>query len=236
MWEFIRENVVLRLMPRWRFMNTYAQAGEDVIAHYFFITHNIEHPTYLDIGTNKPIYGNNTFLFYKRGNKGVCIEADPVLFKDIVKYRKNDVCLNAGVTFDSNVEADFYIFNERAHNTLSKEEAEYRDKNSESKIKEVIRIPLININKVFESHFNGSAPNFMSLDVEGVDFEILKSMDLFKYRPDLICVETISFSLDHKESKLSHIIDYMITKDYVVYADTHINTIFVDKRYYPKFN
>ncbi len=217
-------------------MNTYAQAGEDAIAHYFFITHGIDSPTYLDIGTNKPIYGNNTFLFYKRGNKGVCIEADPVLYKDIVLVRKRDVCINAAVTFDDKTVANFYIFDERAYNTLSKEEAESRQDNANVKIKEIISVPLININQVIETYFNGTAPDFITIDVEGVDFEILKSFNFNKYRPSLFCVETISFSEDNTESKLHHINEYMLSKGYVVYADTHINTLFVDKKYYPHYN
>lgn len=226
---------MLLVIPKWRFMNTYSQAGEDAIAHYFFFTQGITHPTYLDIGTNKPIYGNNTFLFYKRGNKGVCIEADPSLMPEILEHRKRDVCLNAAVTFDERTNGDFYVFDEPAHNTLSKEEAEYRNKVSKFKLNKVINIPFVNINNLIKEHF-GTAPNFLSLDVEGVDLEILKAIDFNAHRPDLLCVETITFSLDNKEEKITEIIDFMRTKDYVVYADTHINTLFVDKRYFPTYS
>lgn len=227
-------NIVLSVIPTWRFMNTYSQAGEDAIAHYFFISHGIVKPTYLDIGTNKPIYGNNTFVFYKRGSRGVCIEADPSLMPDILKHRKGDVCINAAVTFDDRTLADFYIFDEPAHNTLSKEEAEYRNKVSKYKLKEVINIPLVNINSVIEKHFT-QAPNFISLDVEGVDLAILQSIDFEKYRPDMICVETITFSLENKEEKMPEITAFMQSKNYVVYADTHINTLYVDRRFYPTY-
>lgn len=234
MFKLLRD-LLLLVIPTWRFMNTYSQAGEDAIAHYFFTTQGIQKPTYLDIGTNKPIYGNNTFLFYKRGSRGVCIEADPSLMPDIIKHRKGDVCLNAGVTFDDRKNADFYVFDEPAHNTLSKEEAEYRNSVSQFKINKVINIPLININELIKEQFD-KAPNFMSLDVEGVDFEILKSLDFNRHRPDLICVETITFSLENKEEKMPEIMEYMKSKNYIVYADTHINTLFVDKRYFPTYS
>ncbi len=215
-------------------MNTYSQAGEDVIAWYFFTTQGIKNPSYLDIGTNNPIYGNNTFLFYKRGSKGVCIEADPSLFPEIKANRARDTCINAGVTFDARTTADFYVFEEPAHNTLSKEEAEHRQKVSRYKIKEVINIPLININTLIQDNFTG-APNFISIDVEGVDFDILKTLDFTRYRPDILCVETVTFSLDNKEEKMDDIISFMKTKDYIVYADTHINTLFADKKYFPTY-
>ena len=215
-------------------MNTYSQAGEDVIAYYFFMTQGIKIPTYLDIGTNNPIYGNNTFLFYKRGSTGVCIEADPSLFSNIQLNRSKDICINAGVTFDEKTNADFFIFEEPSHNTLSKEEAEYRNNISRYKIKKIINIPLININTLIKENFK-AVPNFISLDVEGVDFDILKTLDFVSYRPDMLCVETVSFSLDNKEVKLDDIITFMKTKNYIVYADTHINTLFVDKKYFPDY-
>lgn len=233
MFNIIRD-LILKIIPRWRFMNTYSQAGEDVIAWYFFTTQGIQNPTYLDIGTNNPIYGNNTFLFYKRGSKGVCIEADPSLFPDIKAARSKDICINAGVTFDARTNADFYIFDEPAHNTLSKEEAEYRNTISRYKIKKVINIPLVNINTLIKDNFK-QAPNFISIDVEGVDFDILKTLDFNAYRPDMLCVETVTFSLDNKEEKMQDIINFMKTQDYIVYADSHINTLFVDKKYFPTY-
>jgi FkbM family methyltransferase len=231
--NFIRD-LILKIIPRWRFMNTYSQAGEDVIAWYFFTTQGIKNPTYLDIGTNDPIYGNNTFLLYKRGSKGVCIEADPSLFPTIKSSRSKDICINAAVTFDARTNADFYVFDEPAHNTLSKEEAEYRNNISRYKIKEVINIPLVNINTLIKDNFK-QAPNFISIDVEGVDFDILKTLDFNTYRPDMLCVETVTFSLDNKEEKMEDIIAFMKTKNYIVYADTHINTLFVDKKYFPTY-
>ncbi len=221
------KNLIFKFIPQWRFMNTYSQAGEDLIIYYFFNSIGLKNPTYLDIGTNNPIYGNNTFLFYKRGSRGVCIEADPSLFPMIQKERVGDVCINAGVTFNEETNADFYIFEESAHNTLSKEEAEYRNKVSNFKLKQVLNIPLININKLIEEQFHGKSPNIISLDVEGVDFDILKTLDFSKYMPDIFCVETLKYPLDPKEWKRKDINEFMLSKGYIVYGDTYINTIFV---------
>jgi FkbM family methyltransferase len=234
MFNFIRD-LILKFVPRWRFMNTYSQAGEDVIAWYFFQTQGIKKPSFLDIGTNNPIYGNNTFLFYKRGSRGLCIEADPSLHYNIQSKRPLDICINAGVTFDDRLNADFYLFEVSAHNTLSKEEAEFREKNGPYKIKNIVNIPLVNINDLIRKNFEG-APNFISLDVEGVDFDILKSIDFNLIRPDLICVETVTFSMDNKEQKMTEIMEFMKTKNYIVYADTHINTLFADNRYFPTYS
>jgi hypothetical protein len=62
--------------------------------------------------------------------------------------------------------------------------------------------------------------------VEGLDLEILQSLDFEKYRPEVFCVETLTFSPDHTGSKISTILDLMNAKGYMIYADTNVNTIF----------
>lgn len=207
---------------------SYAQAGEDRILSYLFATLGIERPTYLDIGANLPTVCNNTYLFYERGSQGVCVEADPALFEDLVKERKRDVCLNVGITFDDRKEADFYVFPVPALNTLSKEEAEFRERSGSYKIEKVIRIPLKTINEIIAENFE-KTPDLISIDVEGIDLEILKSLDFEKYRPKALCVETITYSENRTEEKITAILDFAVSKGYFIYADTHINTIFVDE-------
>lgn len=211
---------------------SYAQAGEDRILSYLFSTMGIEKPLYLDIGANLAEICNNTFLFYERGSAGVCVEADPAIFENLSKVRKRDKCLNIGITFDDRKEADFYVFAVPALNTLSKEEAEFRERNGSYKVEKTIKIPLKTINEVLAENF-GKTPDLISLDVEGIDLDILKSLDFDKYHPLAICVETITYSENRTEKKIFEILDYVTSKGYFVYADTHINTIFVDEE---KFN
>lgn len=208
--------------------NSYSQAGEDRILNYLFHTMKISNPSYLDIGANLPKFCSNTYLFYENGSSGVCVEADPALFKNLSEARNRDKCLNVGVTFDNRKEADFYVFEVSGLNTLSKEEAEFREKNGSYKIKKVIKIPLKNINEILEENFD-KTPDLISIDVEGIDLKILKSLNFEKYRPLAICVETITYSEDRTERKITEILDFVISKGYIIYADTHINTIFVDE-------
>ena len=171
-------------------------------------------------------------MFYEKGGSGVCVEADPALFENLRQVRKRDKCLNVGITFDDRKEADFYVFPVPALNTLSKAEAEFRERNGSYKIEKIIKIPLRNINEVIAENFN-KTPDLISLDVEGIDLEILKSLDFDKYRPTAICVETITYSENRTEEKIVEILDFVVSKGYFIYADTHINTIFVDES---KFN
>ncbi len=208
---------------------TYAQSGEDVIIKYLFDSININKPSYLDIGTNHPIKGNNTYFFYLRKSFGVCIEPDITLIDRIKKYRKNDIILNVGIGITEEKNASFYYFDGEisAWNTFSLDEAENRKKQSGISYKKSF-VELMSINTIVDNYFNGKV-NFVSIDVEGLDLEILKSFDFNKYQPEVICVETILFSLKNNVSKNQEIIDYMKSNNYIVYADTNINTIFCRK-------
>jgi FkbM family methyltransferase len=209
---------------------SYAQAGEDLIIENLFNSLKIKNPTYLDIGTNQPKRGNNTFGFYSRGGNGVCIEPDQDMYDLIKRKRPNDRVLNIGIGIDDNKSAEFYLFPGalNAWSTFSKTEADIRKK--ESGVDYSIRhVNLCNINEIISEYFN-PCPNFISLDVEGLDFEILQSINFKKYTPEVICVETITFSyLSNTEKKVNAINDFMLGKGYIVYADTHINTIFCRK-------
>jgi FkbM family methyltransferase len=208
---------------------SYSQCGEDLIVEYIFMQLNIKEPTYLDLGAHHPFYLSNTYLLYRHKSKGVCVEPDPDLFKAIAKARKNDLCLNVGVGayFEQKI-AELYIMSSKSLNTFSKEEAERFSNSGTQTIKSIMKIPVISVNQIISEYFN-KFPNFISLDIEGLDFEVLKDFDFCKYRPQVFCVETLTYAEDATEKKLEDIIEFMQKKDYFVYADTYINTIFVDK-------
>lgn len=183
---------------------------------------------YLDIGAHHPFHLSNTALFYEKGFNGVCIEPDPILFKKIQKYRKRDICLNIGVGLEEReIEADFFIMSSRTLNTFSREQAIEYEAYGNQKIEEVRKISLQHINCILKQF--SRKPNFVSLDVEGMDYKILKTFDFKRYRPEVFCLETLTYTEDQTERKITEIIDLMDYNGYMVYADTYINTIFVDE-------
>ncbi|HQZ75889.1 MAG TPA: FkbM family methyltransferase, partial [Chitinophagaceae bacterium] len=143
----------------------------------------IKNPTYLDIGANHPIALSNTYRLYTLGCRGVLIEPNPFLYKKLLQKRKGDKCINIGIAFDENTEADFYIFPEKYHglNTFSKKEADFwtntgNEEIGKQNIEKIIRIPLVNINEIMGEYFT-PYPNFVSIDVEGLDLQIVKTID-----------------------------------------------------------
>jgi FkbM family methyltransferase len=232
-----------KIFAAWQILNgkLYAsgsQAGEDQLIRYlFFSCLNIYKPSYLDIGANHPFICNNTYYFYSRGSKGVCIEPDPSLYALLKKFRKRDTILQAGVGLQDTTEAALYTFPNQysGWNTFLKAEAEIRVKESGISYHKVLKIPLININKIIEDHFK-SFPNLISIDVEGLDFQILQSLDLTRYKPEVICIESITFSTSNNESKVKEIEEFMSLNGYFTFGDTHVNTIFCRKDAFNRAN
>lgn len=209
------------------YKTSYSQSGEDLIIRYIFDLLKVARPSYLDIGAYDPVSLSNTYLFYRLGCRGVCVEPNPVLHAAIKKKRPHDICLNVGVGRNQETRADFYLMTSKTLSTFSKQEAETLDKQGHTRIEDVIQVPLVSSNDIIKDYL-GISPDFVSLDVEGMDLPVLQSFDFSTYRPMVFCVETLTYSEDNSEKKITAISDLMISNGYSVYADTYINTIFVD--------
>jgi FkbM family methyltransferase len=207
---------------------SYAQCGEDLIVRFVFDALKISKPSYLDIGAHHPTHMSNTYLFYRQGSRGICVEPDPTLFTQIQRKRPRDICLNMGVGVSSKDKADFYVMTNRSLNTFSKQEAVRYQSYGKQKIERVIQIPLLSINDII-SQYCKSSPQFISIDVEGLDLDTLKSLDFQRFRPVVLCVETLTYTEDSTERKLTEAIDFIWGQGYFLYADTFINSIFVDR-------
>jgi FkbM family methyltransferase len=213
-----------------QYRKSYAQSGEDSIAEFILCyCLGILRPTYLDIGAHHPTWLSNTYLFYEKGCRGVCVEPDPELFKLIHNKRKQDVCLNVGVGDGSVMEGELHILSTRTLSTFSVREANSYTKNGSIRTEKIVKISFLPVNEIVRKYFN-SHPNFVSIDTEGMDLQILQSFDFELYRPEVFCIETLTYTEDKTEKKITEIISYMEQSGYFVYADTYINTLFVDKK------
>lgn len=215
----------------------FAQAGEDKVLRFLFYSLGIQNIRYLEIGTNHPVHYNNTYLFYLSGSRGVCIEANPELVPQIKQVRPGDICLNVGIAAVKSEPLDFYIFDgkdkAKGLSTFSKKEVEHVERVSQIRVAEIKKIPVITIDEVFASHFP-SPPDLISIDIEGLDFDVIKCIDLEKYRPKVFCMETVNFNEFGDTTKRNEVTAYFKGHNYFAYAETGINTIFVDSIFYQK--
>lgn len=207
---------------------SYSQCGEDLIVRYVFDFLKIPTPTYLDIGAHHPTFLSNTYLFYQQGSSGLNIEPDPKLFEPFPKQRSRDTNLNIGIS-DQEGDLPFYVMSAPTLNTFSEVDARSAVAQGRIKIEKIFPVKVRPINAVLQEFLPDVPLDFLSIDVEGLDFAILNSMDFARWRPKVICAETITYSETNQGKKIPQISGLLHEEGYRAYADTHINTIFVDR-------
>ena len=205
---------------------SFAQSGEDLIANAVFEFLGIWNITYLDIGAYSPIDINNTFYFYRKGFRGVLVEPNVAMCEKLRAVRPGDTTLEAGIGITAMVEADYYLMSDPSWNTFSKEEAEHMTQATGGKIKieRVVKMPLLDIKDVMSRHF-GEAPAFLSVDAEGLHLAILRTIDYQRFRPAVICIETL---VAGTRQTIPEIPAFMASQNYVPRGGSFVNTIFVD--------
>jgi FkbM family methyltransferase len=210
---------------------SYSQCGEDLIVSYIFALRNIPAPSYIDIGANDPFYISNTALFYKRGCKGINIEANPYLIDKFNTYRPLNINLNVGIGL-SEGEQDFYVMNDPTLSSFAMTECENYIKTGKYHIVETIKVKTATLNSIIQQYCQGIFPDFMSLDVEGLDMEILKSIDYETSSPKVICVEAAEYSPIGAGERRTELVDFLVGKGYYEYANTNLNAIMVRKDFW----
>jgi FkbM family methyltransferase len=218
--------------PASKARQSFAQQGEDIVLYH--LLHDwmkLESPTYLDIGAADPIQSNNTFLLYWTGGRGVLVEPNPTYVAEIRKQRPGDVVVQAGVGIGEAVEADYYVIRGAPTlNTFSPEQvAMYRKGSPKDPVEKVVKMPLVSVNRLIAECL-GQAPDLLSIDVEGLDLDILRSLDFATYRPGAIIAETILMNGGGRDN--TGIAGLLISKGYVVRGGSLYNTIFADPRRY----
>lgn len=206
---------------------SYSQQGEDIVLyHALHDAMKIENATYMDVGAAHPRKSNNTYLLYWTGCHGVLVEPNPMFTAMLRKERPRDVTVQAGIGVTETSEADYYeIKGNPLLNTFSSDQVKDLQKGkTENVVERVTKMPLLNINKVIEQHL-GKAPDLLSTDVEGLDYAILKTLDLSRFRPAVICAEDTAF---RNSGEMTPIAKYLTEQGYVPRGGSMVNAIYVD--------
>ena len=209
----IRNNT--RRWLNYNVLSVYGQCGEDKLLAKLM---NKKNGFYVDVGANHPIHLNNTYKFYKKGWRGINIDPIKSNIDLLKKIRPIDKNLLLGV---SNVcgEQEFFVFNDNALSTFSKELAESWVKNG-YKVVSTVKVKLVRLEDVFEK-YGCEEIDLLSVDVEGMDLQVLKSNNWDKFKPTFICLEVGNSDLNRVMFK-----KYLIPRGYRVIGDTGINIIF----------
>jgi FkbM family methyltransferase len=164
---------------------SYAQNGEDVRLRRAF--GDQESGFYIDVGANDPVEYSITKHFHDRGWTGINVEPAPAPFARITKERKRDVNLNVGC---SNQRGSMKLYAGRKATGLStftaEEAAIHREKGLEF---DAIEVPVTTLESICSEHVKDRPIDFLSIDVEGHEREVLEGADFRRFRPRVIVIE-----------------------------------------------
>ena len=200
---------------------SYSQEGEDLILSEIFCRK--DKGFYIDIGAHHPYRFSNTYLFYKKGWNGINIDPMPNIMEKFQKVRPRDINLEYAISDKLN-KLTYHIFNETALNGFSKELSESRDGIDNYKIIKTIDIETKTLENVLDKYLpKGQIIDFLSIDVEGFDFEVLRSNNWEKYHPSYLLIEILNFDVDHSSNEMYV---YIKNLNYMLVAKTNNNLIF----------
>jgi len=203
-------------------IKSYSQEGEDIILRRI-LGEKKTVGFYVDIGAHHPKRFSNTYYFYKKGWRGINIDAMPGSMKLFRKIRSRDINLEFAIS-NKRQNLIYYCFNEPALNGFSKILSIERNKKEEYKIIDEIKIETLTLAEVLDTYLpSDTIIDFLSVDVEGLDFQVLTSNDWSKYKPNVVLVEDLNFSFDSPDN--SKIYKFLMDKNYHLIAKT-MNTVF----------
>ena len=209
--KYIKRNTLLyklflyyRLIYKEKFFfkrKTYSQSGEDIFIAAYMEQNNIKNGTYVDVGAFHPTKYSNTCLLFNKGWSGINIDLNPtsIDYFKILRPKDKNVCCAI-----SNREKKTRIFINNIFsplNTISRKHASSFNFDSKNELHFFVKSK--KFNNIVKKKFN-----FLNIDIEGLDYQVLKSINLNKYRPNLICIEI----LDKKD--LKNVKNYLIKLNY----------------------
>ena len=187
---------------------SFSLTGIDLVIDYIFKKKN---GFYIDVGCNHPVYNNNTFLLHKKGWKGVNIDIDLKSIELFNIFRKEDFNINVAASSKEGV-LEYINFHEKS--PINKIKDDYVK--SAVPFREIKKINSLTLDSIIEnSPFKDKKIDFISIDVEGHELEVIKGLNLQKYKPSIIVIEYLDTSLKKIEIKnfnLQNIIDSKINK------------------------
>ncbi len=212
-------------------IKSFSQEGEDMILRNLFAKKiNLRQSGfYVDVGAHDPFLFSNTCFFYRLGWRGINIDAMPGSMQRFERIRKRDINLEEAVASKSS-SLTFYAFNEPALNTFSTELAEERLKLPKYKLTMKANIQT----RTLESILGSSLPknqsiDFLTVDVEGLDLDVLKSNNWQKYRPTVVLAESYSRRMD--DILTDPIYSFLTGNGYYLFAKTVNTMIFTESSY-----
>ena len=193
-WLILLRSYPVTWIGRLNQKTSYSLTGIDLIVDYIF---KKENGIYIDVGCNHPIYSNNTYLLNRKGWHGINIDIDEKSINLFNLFRKNDLNINLAVS-SKQTELEYINFHEKS--PINKIKTDFnKNLHPLEKIKKIKSDTLDSI--IENSKYKDKKIDFVSIDVEGHEIEVIKGFNLKKYKPSIIVIEYLDTSLKTIEIK-----------------------------------
>ena len=207
---------------------TYSMFGEDEFIKNYF--KNKLNGFYIDVGCYHPLDGNNTHLLYKKGWNGINLDINFYSIELFNFLRKKDINIHSGISKKKDKLTMYYRKEINMLNTLDKKMAKIHFRNGFKERNVQVNTLNFFISKYFKKL---GKIDFLNIDAEGGELNVLKSLNIKQYKPQLICIEIHNsknmYDTNYNYLKSSNIYKYLINKKYKVVWKKKYSFIFERK-------
>lgn len=212
-----KRNKTLSHKSNFSLINSFSQYQEDLILDSIL---QKKEGFYVDIGANDPIEFSNTYRFYKKGWRGINIEPQKDRVDLFIESREGDINLNLGIGKEKG-QLEFYNLGIHTLSTFNKIIAVEHCKRFNTEIIETISIKVERLETVLSEYLpQGKHIDFMSIDTEGWDIDVLLSNDWNRFRPSIVVIEV--------GNQLDEIMKFFKDINYVLVYNNSCNYFFKD--------
>jgi FkbM family methyltransferase len=197
---------------------SFSLTGIDLIIDYIFKKKN---GFYIDVGCNHPVYNNNTFLLHKKGWGGINIDIDTKSIELFNIFRAKDLNLNVAASSKKTV-LDYLYFHDKSPINKIKS----KENNNEQSFQKIKKINSDTLDSIIEnSVYKNKEIDFLSIDVEGHELEVIKGFNLQKYKPRIIVIEYLDKSLKKIEIKNFNLQNILNSKIHQIMINNGYNIV-----------
>lgn len=209
-----------------KILGSYSQKQEDLVIDK--LVNYKKNGFYIDIGAFDPYRFSNTMRFYKRGWHGINIEPNNQYWRRFQKHRHRDINLNIGIGL-KNSHIKFYSIDPPTLSTFQKDQAFAYIRQGFHLLK-TVDVSVYPLKQVLKKYLKERRIDFMSIDVEGMELQVLRSNDWNTYRPYLLCIESAGFLKSKISGQYQMIDTFLRTVKYKLVYNNGLNSFYKDIR------
>ena len=199
---------------------SYSQCGEDRLIWKLFGYQSTG--TYVDIGCHHPTNYSVTYLLYIAGWRGLVVDADNQYLPLFAEVRPGDTVRNFAISKTPGT-ATLLLFKGGSMNTLDPALAAQYEANTPAKRAGTRQVEVRRLDQLL-AEAGIEHVDFLNIDVEGYDLDVLESNDWQRWNPNIIAIEDQNIELDAPQR--SEIYQFLTGRGYFLHSQCHYTSVY----------